>query len=53
MMRRTPHILITTPESLNIMLTTVKGRGMFRSVRAVIIDGRPLHGIAARAVKLA
>ena len=44
MMRRTPHILITTPESLNIMLTTVKGRGMFRSVRAVIID--EIHAVA-------
>src|SRR5687767_4260149 len=44
MMRRTPHILITTPESLNIMLTSVKGRGMFRSVRAVIID--EIHAVA-------
>src|SRR5688500_13670123 len=44
MMRRTPHILITTPESVNIMLTTVKGRGMFRSVRAVIID--EIHAVA-------
>ena len=44
MMRRTPHILITTPESLNIMLTSVKGRGMFRSVRAVIVD--EIHAVA-------
>src|SRR5687768_16476050 len=44
MRRRTPHILITTPESVNIMLTTVKGRGMFRSVRAVIID--EIHAVA-------
>src|SRR3954465_14503081 len=29
MLRTTPHILITTPESLHIMLTTVRGRGMF------------------------
>src|SRR6059058_1449154 len=29
MLRKAPHILITTPESLNIMLTTLKGRGMF------------------------
>src|SRR5688500_7219520 len=44
MVRRSPHILITTPESLNIMLTSVKGRGMFRSVRAVIID--EIHAVA-------
>src|SRR5688500_11186152 len=44
MMRRTPHILITTPESLNIMLTSVKGRGMFRGVRAVIVD--EIHAVA-------
>ncbi len=44
MMRRTPHILITTPESLNIMLTSLKGRGMFGSVRAVIID--EIHAVA-------
>jgi ATP-dependent Lhr-like helicase len=44
MARKSPHILITTPESLNIMLTTVKGRGMFRSVRAVIVD--EIHAVA-------
>lgn len=44
MLRRTPHILITTPESLNIMLTTLKGRGMFSGVRAVIVD--EIHAIA-------
>src|SRR5688500_7875370 len=44
MMRKTPHILITTPESLNIMLTSVKGRGMFHATRAVIVD--EIHAIA-------
>src|SRR4051812_1669743 len=44
MLRKSPHILITTPESLNIMLTTLKGRGMFSGVRAVIID--EIHAIA-------
>jgi ATP-dependent Lhr-like helicase len=44
MLRKSPHILITTPESLNIMLTTLKGRGMFSSVRAVIVD--EIHVIA-------
>ena len=44
MLRRAPHILITTPESLHIMLTTVKGRGMFSMVRAVIVD--EIHAVA-------
>ncbi|HJQ55074.1 MAG TPA: DEAD/DEAH box helicase, partial [Gemmatimonadaceae bacterium] len=44
MLRKAPHILITTPESLNIMLTTLKGRGMFSGVRAVIVD--EIHAMA-------
>ena len=44
MLRRSPHILITTPESLNIMLTTLRGRGMFSGVRAVIVD--EIHALA-------
>ena len=44
MLRKSPHILITTPESLNIMLTTLKGRGMFSGVRAVIVD--EIHAVA-------
>src|SRR5205814_4159385 len=44
MLRKPPHILITTPESLNIMLTSLKGRGMFSGVRAVIVD--EIHAIA-------
>jgi ATP-dependent Lhr-like helicase len=44
MLRRAPHVLITTPESLHIMLTTVKGRGMFSMVRAVIVD--EIHAVA-------
>lgn len=44
MTRRAPHILITTPESLHIMLTTTKGRGMFSLVRTVIID--EIHAVA-------
>src|SRR5256885_812774 len=44
MLRRSPHILITTPESLNIMLTTLRGRGMFSGTRAVIVD--EIHAIA-------
>ena len=44
MLRKSPHILITTPESLNIMLTSIRGRGMFHSTRAVIVD--EIHAIA-------
>jgi ATP-dependent Lhr-like helicase len=44
MLRKAPHVLITTPESLHIMLTSVRGRGMFRGTRAVIID--EIHAIA-------
>ncbi|MGQ0642777.1 MAG: DEAD/DEAH box helicase [Gemmatimonadaceae bacterium] len=44
MIRKAPHILITTPESLHIMLTTLRGRGMFSGVRAVIVD--EIHAIA-------
>src|SRR5256885_1916108 len=43
MLRKAPHVLITTPESLHIMLTTARGRGMFTSVRAVIVG--ELHAI--------
>src|SRR5206468_5334211 len=44
MLRKPPHILITTPESLNIMLTTLKGRGMVSGVRAILVD--EIHAIA-------
>ena len=44
MLRKSPHILITTPESLNIMLTSLRGRGMFSATRAVIVD--EIHAIA-------
>src|SRR5881394_2573398 len=38
-MRRTPpHILVTTPESLYILLSTESGRKMLRTVRTVIVD---------------
>src|SRR5262249_52846625 len=53
MLRKAPHILITTPESLHIMLTTTLGRGMFSGVRAVIVD--EIHAMAGtkRGVHLA
>ncbi len=44
MLRKTPHILITTPESLHILLTSVRGRTMFSALRAVIID--EIHAVA-------
>src|SRR3954467_1782314 len=44
MLRKSPHILITTPESLNIMLTSLRGRGMFSGTRAVIVD--EIHAVA-------
>ena len=44
-MRRTPpHILVTTPESLYILLTSVSGREMLSTCRSVIID--EIHAIA-------
>ena len=44
MLRKAPHILITTPESLHILLTSVKGRGMFSPLSVVIID--EIHALA-------
>ena len=44
MLRKAPHILITTPESLHILLTSLRGRGMFSGVRAVIVD--EIHAVA-------
>ena len=38
MKRKPPHILVTTPESLYILLTSDGGRGMLKSVRTVIVD---------------
>ena len=43
MLRRPPHILITTPESLYILLTTAKGRAMLSTAQAVILD--ELHAL--------
>jgi ATP-dependent Lhr-like helicase len=38
MVRRPPHILVTTPESLYILLTSAGGRSMLRTVKTVIVD---------------
>ena len=44
MVRKPPHILVTTPESLYILLTSVKGRAMLKTVRTVIVD--EIHAVA-------
>ncbi len=38
MFRKPPHIFITTPESLSLVLTSPKFRERFRDVRYVIVD---------------
>src|SRR2546422_804936 len=42
--KRPPHILVTTPESLYILLTSAGGRAMLRTVRTVIVD--EIHAVA-------
>ncbi|MHC8307567.1 DEAD/DEAH box helicase [Pseudomonas sp. PB3P13] len=45
-MRRTPpHILVTTPESLYVLLGSDSGRQMLKTTRTVIVD--EIHAIAA------
>ncbi len=38
MIKSNPHILITTPESLFLLLTSRRGRDMLRRVKTVIVD---------------
>src|SRR5688572_20562137 len=38
MLKTPPHILVTTPESLYLLLTAERSRQMLRTVRAVIVD---------------
>jgi ATP-dependent helicase Lhr and Lhr-like helicase len=38
MLRKPPHILVTTPESLFLLLTSARSREMLRTVRTVIVD---------------
>jgi ATP-dependent Lhr-like helicase len=44
MRRQPPHILVTTPESLYILLTSGSGRRMLSTVRTVIVD--EIHAVA-------
>lgn len=38
MQRHPPEILVTTPESLNPLLSSVSGRGILQGIRMVILD---------------
>ncbi|MGA9670140.1 MAG: DEAD/DEAH box helicase [Terracidiphilus sp.] len=44
MLRNPPHILVTTPESLYILLTAGRSRDLLRKVHTVIVD--EIHAIA-------
>jgi ATP-dependent Lhr-like helicase len=44
MLRRPPHILVTTPESLYLLLTAERSRERLRGVRTIIVD--EIHAVA-------
>jgi len=44
MRRRPPHILVTTPESLYVLLGSQSGRAMLANARSVIVD--EIHAVA-------
>src|SRR5213082_3456264 len=44
MLKRPPHILVTTPESLYILLTAERSRAILRDVETVIVD--EIHAVA-------
>src|SRR3984893_1617237 len=44
MLTRPPHILVTTPESLYILLTAAKSREILKTVETVIVD--EIHAVA-------
>jgi ATP-dependent Lhr-like helicase len=44
MLKRPPHILVTTPESLYILLTARKSREILKTVETVIVD--EIHAVA-------
>ncbi len=44
MLRRPPHILVTTPESLYLLLTSPKAREILRRANTVIVD--EIHALA-------
>ncbi len=45
MARQPPHILVTTPESFYLLLTSVSGRNMLAGVSTLIVD--EIHALAA------
>jgi ATP-dependent helicase Lhr and Lhr-like helicase len=44
MLRKPPHVLVTTPESLYILLTAERSRALFARVETVIVD--EIHAMA-------
>ena len=44
MIKRPPHIVVTTPESLYILLTSASGRDMLATVETAIVD--EIHAVA-------
>ena len=44
MRKRAPHIVVTTPESFYILLTSASGRKMLATTRSVIVD--EIHAVA-------
>jgi len=44
MLKRPPHILVTTPESLYILLTAERSRAILRDIGTVIVD--EIHAVA-------
>ena len=44
MLKKPPHILITTPESLYLLLTAGKSREILKTIRTVIVD--EIHAVA-------
>ena len=51
MRRRPPHILVTTPESLYVLLGSESGREMLASARSVIVD--EIHAVAPQQARRA
>src|SRR5690606_38546725 len=45
LLKKPPHILVTTPESLYVLLTSQGGRDVLRGVRTVIVD--EIHALVA------
>src|SRR3546814_11620984 len=45
MRKRPPHILVTTPESLYVLLGSDSGRAMLATAKTVIVD--EIHAVAA------